>query len=589
MITYRELKEKYFSFFQKYNHTLITGASLIPENDPTVLFTTAGMHPLVPYLLGEKHAGGQRLVDVQKCLRTSDIDEVGDNSHLTFFEMLGNWSLGDYFKAESIKMSYEFLTSKEYLNIDSQKLYFTVFAGNEQIPKDIESYECWINNGVPVDHLFFLPMKDNFWILGSGVGPCGPDTEIFFDTGKEACSSNCSPACGCGKYLEIWNNVFMEYMADGQGHYTKLTAPNVDTGMGLERTLTILNDLTSVYDCEVFVPLKDKLISLSNKDYQTFQKDYRIIMDHLRTSVFLLGDEKHIVPNNTGQGYVLRRLIRRTVLSLSKLDINFSFLNDLIMLIIDNNPDYPELLTNKEFIITEINKEIAKFNTTLKSGRKHFDQVLKKSTNNIINGEDAFKLFDTFGFPLEITKELALENSFSVDEPGFYERFKQHQNISRSIDVGTFKGGLADNSYESTKYHTLAHIILATLQKMYGQDVIQKGCNITAERIRFDFNLDHKMTEDEKNTLTETVNQVIKEGHPVIMQEMSYDSAKAMGAHGTFVDKYHDQVKVYTIENVSREICNGPHVKNTNELGTFLIQKEESSSAGVRRIKAILK
>ena len=588
-LTSKELREFYLKFFESHNHTIIPSSSVIPENDPTVLFTTAGMHPLVPYLLGEHHPAGKRLCDVQKCIRTSDIDEVGDNSHLTFFEMLGNWSLGDYFKDEAIRMSYEFLTSKDYLNIPKEKLYFTCFAGDETAPRDEESYNIWKSLGVSEDHLFYLPKENNFWILGSGIGPCGPDTEMFYDTGKPKCSDTCNPACDCGKYLEIWNDVFMEYYRDESGNLTKLKQQNVDTGMGLERTITVLNGLESVYDSDVFQNLKEKIEELSGKSYEENKKSFRIIMDHIRTSTFILGDDHGITPSNVGAGYVLRRLIRRAIRHLRKLGLMEDALVKLAEVVINDYSDvYKELDKNKEFIYKELESEGIKFGKTIKDGEKLFYKVIKHLEGDIISGEDAFKLFDTFGFPLEMTEELARENGLKVDTLGFEEKFKEHQEKSRTIDAGSFKGGLADSSYESTKYHTLAHLMLAALQTMYGPDIIQKGCNITSERIRFDFNLDHKMTDEEKAELTKIVNEKIKEGIPVTMEEMSYEEAKKRGAHGTFEDRYGSIVKVYSIGDFSKEICGGPHVNNTSELGTFKITKEESSSAGVRRIKGVL-
>lgn len=588
-LTSKELRDFYLKFFESHNHAIIPSSSIVPENDPTVLFTTAGMHPLVPYLLGEHHPAGKRLCDYQKCIRTSDIDEVGDASHLTFFEMLGNWSLGDYFKSEAIAMSYEFLTSKDYLNIPKEKLYFTCFAGDEDAPRDEESYNIWRSLGVAEDHLFYLPKENNFWILGSGIGPCGPDTEMFYDTGKEKCGPNCSPACDCGKYLEIWNDVFMEYYRDENGNLTKLAQQNVDTGMGLERTITVLNGLESVYDSDVFANLKAKLEELSGKNYEDNKKSFRIIMDHVRTSTFILGDDHAITPSNVGAGYVLRRLIRRAIRHLRKLGLMEDALVKLADVVINDYKDiYNELERNKEFIHHELENEGIKFGKTIKDGEKLFYKVIKHLDGTIISGADAFKLFDTFGFPLEMTEELARENNLTVDVDGFNEAFIKHQEKSRTIDAGSFKGGLADSSYESTKYHTLAHLMLAALQQMYGPDIIQKGCNITNERIRFDFNLDHKMTDEEKCELTRIVNEKIKEGIPVTMEEIPYEEAKEKGAHGTFEDKYGSIVKVYSIGDFSKEICGGPHVSNTNELGTFKIIKEESSSAGVRRIKAVL-
>ncbi len=584
-----KLREMYLKFFESKNHKIIDSASLIPENDPTVLFTTAGMHPLVPYLLGTSHPSGKRLTDVQKCIRTSDIDEVGDASHLTFFEMLGNWSLGDYFKEDAIKYSFEFLTSKEYLGIPKEKLYFTVFAGDDIAPKDTESYNIWRSLGVEEDHLFFLPKENNFWILGSGIGPCGPDTEMFYDTGKEACGPDCSPACDCGKYLEIWNDVFMEYYRSEEGELTKLKQQNVDTGMGLERTITVLNHLESVYDSDIFADIKSKLEELSGKKYEDYKSSFRIIMDHVRTATFILGDDHGITPSNIGAGYVLRRLLRRAIRHLKKLEINDYVLSDLADIYIkEYDSVYPELPRNREFIFAEMEKEYNKFSKTLKDGERLFYKTIKHLEGNTLKGEDAFKLFDTFGFPIEMTEELAHENNLEVDREGFDKCFKEHQDKSRTIDAGSFKGGLADHSIESTKYHTLAHLLLATLQEIYGPDVIQKGCNITTERIRFDFNCDHKLTDEEKKKVEDRVNEMIQTNTPVTWEEIPYEQAKKEGAHGTFENKYGSLVKVYTIGNLSKEICGGPHVENTGVLGHFKIVKEESSSAGVRRIKGVL-
>lgn len=582
-----ELRNLYLDYFIKHDHKLISNASLIPENDPTVLFTTAGMHPLVPYLKGETHPSGKRLVGIQKCIRTNDIDEVGDSSHLTFFEMLGNWSLGDYFKEESIKMSYEFLTSKDYLDIPKDRLYFTLFEGGKEIPKDIESYNVYKSLKVEDSHIFFL--EDNFWILGSGIGPCGPDTEMFYDTGKEKCSENCNPSCSCGKYLELWNNVFMQYYKNEDGTIKELSQVNVDTGMGFERILGVINDIDSVYDTELFYNIKNKLEELSNKKYEDNLVSFRIIMDHLRASVFILGDNKAIIPSNTGQGYVLRRLIRRTIRYLKKLNITDNELVELADIIInDYKKEYKELDRHKNFIFSELEKEEKKFNNTLTSGERMFNKLIHNLAGNTISGVDAFKLFDTFGFPLEMTIELAKENNLNVDTDGFYKRFEEHQNISRTIEAGSFKGGLADQSYETTKYHTLAHLLLAALQKIYGKEVIQKGSNITSERLRFDFNVDHKLSNEEIKNIEDLVNEYIKSNTLVNLEEMTYEDAKKSGAHGTFDNKYGNIVKVYTIGNISKEICNGPHVENTKELGTFKIIKEESSSAGIRRIKGVL-
>lgn len=588
-LTSRELRNLYLDFFKKHNHVVIPSASLIPENDPTVLFTTAGMHPLVPYLLGETHSAGKRLVNYQKCIRTVDIDSVGDASHLTFFEMLGNWSLGDYFKEEAIKMSYEFLTSDVYLGIPKDKLSFTVFGGEDEIPKDEETYNIWKKIGIADDHLFYLGKEHNFWILGSGIGPCGPDTEMFYDTGKEACSDTCSPACSCGKYLEIWNNVFLLYNSDGKGNYTKLDLPKVDTGMGFERAVMVSNELNSVYDTDLFSNLKIKLENISQKKYGDNINSMRIILDHVRVATFILGDDLGLTPSNVGQGYVLRRVIRRTIRHLKKLGIEEHSLSELGKIIISDYSDiYPELKRNQEVIISELNKEEDNFNKTLKDGEKLFNKAIKNLNGNKLSGIEAFKLFDTFGYPLEMTIELASENNIEVDIEGFNEAFKHHREVSKTLDAGVFKGGLADDSFETTKYHTLAHLLLASLKEIYGKEVSQKGANITHERLRFDFNLDHKMTDEEKQTLEGLVNEKIKTNTPVVCEIMNLNDAIKIGAEGAFADKYGEKVKVYTIKDISCEICGGPHVENTSELGIFKITKEESSSSGVRRIKGIL-
>ena len=584
----KDLIDMYFDFFKSKGHSVIPSASIIPENDATVLFTTAGMHPLVPYLLGQKHPSGNRLVDVQKCLRTSDIESVGDNSHLTFFEMLGNWSLGDYFKNEMIPWSYEFLTDKKYLGIPKEKLAFSVFEGNNDAPCDELSASLWKECGAEDSQVFYLSKKHNWWELGSGTGPCGPDSEMFFDTGKEKCSSECNPSCDCGKYLEIWNDVFMEFEAK-DGKYLPLEHKNVDTGMGVERTLVVYNSLKSVYDIEIFVLLRKKLEELTGKKYEDNLKAFRVILDHIRTSVFILGDDVGLTPSNVGAGYILRRLIRRMIRFIKNLEVNDSILESMATIVIDYyKNDYKELERNKEFIIKSLIEEEIKFNKTLSSGYKTFNKVIRNLEGNTIDGVNAFKLFDTFGFPLEFTIEMANENNLKVDVDGFNQRFKEHQELSRTASAGEFKGGLADNGEESVKYHTLAHLTLAALQEVYGKDVYQKGCNITPERLRLDFPIDHKMTDEEKERVENIINKHIDEAIPVIKEEMDIKDAISSGAEGTFSEKYGQRVYVYTIGNVSKEICGGPHVNNTNELTHAKIVKEESSSAGVRRIKVVM-
>lgn len=585
----KELIDMYFSFFKEKGHIRVETASLIPENDNSVLFTTAGMQQFVPNLLGKPHPKGTRLMSLQKCLRTNDIESVGDNSHLTLFEMLGNWSLGDYFKEEAITWSYEFLTGEKYLNIPASRLSFSVFAGSETVPKDLTSFSYWKKNGVQEDKIYFLGKDDNWWEMGTGQGPCGPDTEMFFETEKDKCNKNCNPSCNCGKFLEIWNDVFMEYqLIDGK--YVPLKNKNVDTGLGLERALSVLNGFESVYDTELFFNLKNKLEELTNKKYEDYKKEFRIIMDHIRTSVFVLSEPVCLKPNNIGAGYVLRRLIRRAIRYILSLDVKEYILEDLANVVIEDYKDtYPELETNKDFIIAELYNENTKFNNTIKAGNKMYKKITRSLEGNVIDGASAFKLFDTFGFPIEMTIEMAKEDDLEVDIDGFNAKFKEHQEKSKTASKGEFKGGLIDNSKESIKYHTTAHILLAVLKSMYGNDVVQKGQNITPERLRFDFNLDHKMTESEKEELTRRVNSIITSNLEVTKEEMSLEKAKEIGAEGIFTDKYNDIVTVYSVGDISKEMCGGPHVKNTSELGKFEIVKESSSSAGVRRLKVVLK
>ena len=585
----KELRKKYIDFFKRQNHVEIGTSSLIPENDPSVLFTTAGMHPLVPYLLGEKHPEGTRLTDVQKCLRTGDIDEVGDTSHLTFFEMLGNWSLGDYFKKESITMSYDFLTKE--LGIPTNKISVTCFEGDDKIPKDIEAAKIWNELGIDKDRIYFYGREENWWGPAGQTGPCGPDTEIFYDTGKEACSTECGPSCNCGKYLEIWNNVFMAYNKDKDGNYTELEQKNVDTGLGLERVLSIMNGNTSVYDTELFEGIIGKIEEVSGKSYnENTARDFRIIADHLRAATFVLGDDKAVTPSNVDQGYVLRRLIRRTSRELRKLGVETSKMKDISEVIIDQYQDvYPELGRNREFILSELEKEEQTFNKTLDRGLKAAEKIFDLIGDDpVLSGGLAFKLYDTFGFPIELTQELAAEKGKSVDVEGFNNKYREHQEKSRQGAAQKFKGGLADQSEETTKLHTTTHLLNAALRKVLGDTVYQKGSNINPERLRFDFSFDRKLTPEELQDVTKLVNEAIDSELPVICEEMSVEEAKKQGAIGVFDEKYGDKVKVYSIGDFSKEICGGPHVSNTSELGRFRILKEQSSSAGVRRIKAKL-
>ncbi len=590
-----ELRKKYIEFFIEKNHTQISGKSLIPENDPTVLFTTAGMHPLVPYLLGEPHPAGARLVNYQKCIRTSDIEAVGDPSHLTLFEMLGNWSLGDYFKDESVRMSYEFLTDKKWLGIDKDKLSITAFAGEEGIPRDEYTADIWRSLGIPEKRIYFLPREDNWWELACGTGPCGPDSEIFIDTGKDACSENCRPGCHCGKYFEIWNNVFMQYRKTENGEYLPMERRCVDTGMGIERTIAILQGKQSVYETEIFTKIISEIENLSGKTYgenEGIDISIRIIADHLRTAVFILGDERGVSPSNLGQGYILRRLIRRAVRHGKKLGINEFFLSGLSGLVIDQYCEpYPELRNKWDFVSAELSAEEKKFLKTLQKGEHEFEKMLPnllKGKNRIIPGRLAFKLYDTYGFPLELTEELAAEHDFTVDRQGFEKAFRKHQEASRAGAEKTFKGGMADNSDMTTSLHTATHLLHKALQVVLGAHVGQKGSNITPERLRFDFTHYDKMTPEELKHVEDLVNEQIQKNLPVSMKMMTLEEAKEAGAIAFFESKYGEQVKVYSIGDFSKEVCGGPHVENTEIMGIFKIQKEQSSSAGVRRIKATL-
>ena len=576
-----EIRNKYLNFFKKHGHEIIPSAPLIPENDPSVLFTTAGMQPLVPYLLGERHPEGTRLTDYQKCVRTNDIDEVGDNRHLTYFEMLGNWSLGDYFKEESISMSFEFLTKE--LEIPVERLSVTCFAGDEDCPRDEVAAEAWKKAGIPEDHIYYYGKDDNWWIAGE-VGPCGPDTEMFYDTGKPACSKDCQPSCDCGKYVEIWNNVFMEYFKDKNG-YTKLKQKNVDTGLGLERMTMLLQGKETPFDTELFSPVMDKLKELQKEDYI---ESRRIVAEHLRSSMMIIADGGR--PSNLDRGYVLRRLIRRMIRHLNKLQIDLEELSTLIDINVNNLKEmYPELDSNKETIKSVILEEKDKFVKTLNKGEREFQKAIGKLVDTkIIPGEIVFRLYDTYGFPPEVTKELAMENGYEIDSKAFEELFKKHQEKSRAGSEQKFKGGLADQTEESIAYHTATHLLNAALKQVIGKDAHQRGSNITADRMRFDFNCDHKLTPEEKKEVEDLVNKWIQEGLPVTKEEMKKEDAIKSGAECMFIEKYPDIVTVYTIGDISKELCGGPHVSNTKELGRFKIKKEESSSSGVRRIKAVL-
>ncbi len=592
-LTSDQLRTMYLEFFREKGHAVIPSSSLIPENDPTVLFTTAGMHPLVPYLLGEKHPEGKRLVDVQKCIRTGDIDDVGDASHCTFFEMLGNWSLGDYFKKDAIAFSYEFLTSEKYLGIPKDMLYFTCFAGDENAPRDTESAEIWKNHGVEDSHIFFLDKKHNWWGPAGTTGPCGPDTEMFIDTGKAPCGENCDPSCSCGKYLEIWNDVFMQYNKTADGRFEPLSQTNVDTGMGLDRTIATLQGKESVYDTDVFEKIIDKIEELSGKFYTEANDDelksFRIIADHIRCATFILGDPRGVTPSNVDQGYVLRRLIRRAIRYGLQMGIAEGSLKDIASAVIEQYKSaYPELIDNENRILDELDKEEQRFQRTIRQGLKEFDKLIERLDDKKIDGKAAFHLYDTFGFPLEFTLELAKEKNYTVDEAGFNEAFEQHQKVSAAGAEQRFKGGLADTSEVTAKLHTATHLMHDALGKVLGSEVKQMGSNITPERLRFDFGFERKVTPEELKQVEDIVNAAIAKKIPITIEEMSVDEAKAQGAVGVFDDKYGNIVKVYTMGDYSKEICGGPHAKNTGDLGKFVIQKEQSSSAGVRRIKAVL-
>ena len=599
-MTSNELRTKYIEFFKSKGHAEISGQSLIPENDPSVLFTMAGMHPLVPYLLGEKHPAGTRLTDYQKCIRTGDIEEVGDPSHLTCFEMLGNWSLGDYFKKESIAYSYEFLTSKDWLALDPKKISVTVFAGDENAPRDDEAAQIWKDNGMPEDKIAYLPASDNWWAAGP-TGPCGPDTEIFYWVGEGLPSVGSNKGTDSANWMEIWNNVFMQYNRIDEKTLLPLEKKNVDTGMGLERTNCILQGKTSVYLTEVFQPIIKTIENLSGYTYGTEEekdKSVRIIADHTRSSVFILGDQRGVTPDRVGAGYVLRRLIRRAVRHGMKLGIEKDFLAEIAETVIENfKGPYPELEQNHDKVCKELTAEEAKFRLTLKKGEAEFQKLLPnlmKNPKKIISGKVAYNLYETYGYPLELTQELGEENGFTVDVEGFKEAERKHQEASKTVDAGAAKGGLAEQSEITTKYHTATHLLQQALVNVLGDQVAQKGSNINNERMRFDFTFERPMTQEEIKKVEDIVNEKIKEDLPVTMQVMPLADAKAAGARALFTNKYGEDVKVYTIGRnpdndwFSKEVCGGPHVQHTAQIGEFKIQKEQSSSAGVRRIRAVI-
>ncbi|MBP5356911.1 MAG: alanine--tRNA ligase [Clostridia bacterium] len=588
-----ELRKMWLDFYREKGHTIISSASLIPENDPTVLFTTAGMHPLVPYLLGQKHPGGTRLADVQKCVRTGDIDEVGDNSHLTFFEMLGNWSLGDYFKKEQIAWSYEFLTSEKYLGIDPEKLSVTVFAGDEDCPRDEESASYWEKAGIPRNRIFFLPKEHNWWGPAGTTGPCGPDTEMFVDTGIPACSSECSPACSCGKYLEVWNDVFMQYNKNAEGKYEPLAQKNVDTGMGLERTIKTAQGVDSVYSTDVFLPIIAKIEELTGKKYgsdEATTKAIRVVADHIRTAVMIIGDERGVTCSNVDQGYILRRLLRRAVRYIKVLGGEKGLLSKVAEVIIASYKDvYSELEVNRDKIIGEIDAEEERFEKTLNAGIRKFEGIRTHQVGDTISGKTAFNLFETYGFPIEMTIELASESGLKVDMDGYNAAYKEHQAKSQAGAEQKFKCGLADSSEKTVKLHSATHLLHAALKKVLNDpNVSQKGSNITEERLRFDFNFPRPLTAEELKEVEQSVNDAISANVKITCEEMTLDEAKKAGAEAHFESRYGEKVKVYTMGEYSKEVCGGPHAESTGELGHFRIVKEQSSSAGIRRIKAVL-
>jgi len=591
-VTADQLREKFLSFFESKGHKTISGASLIPQNDPTILFTTAGMHPLVPYLLGEAHPSGRRLCDCQKCIRTGDIDEVGDVSHLTFFEMLGNWSLGDYFKEEAITWSYEFLTSSKYLGFNPAQLSATVFAGNETAPRDDESIAIWRKLGLPDSRIFPLSIEHNWW--GLDTGPCGPDTEMFIDTGKSACGPGCAPGCRCGRYFEIWNDVFMQYEKLTTGEYVPLKQRNVDTGMGVERTIAMLQGKRSVFETELFAPIMAAIVAAGGViEGENKARAARIVADHMRSSVFILGDAQGVVPGNLGQGYVLRRMIRRAVRFAKALGMGEGFSAGIAATVVDSYRHvYPELEQNRARIVQELKLEEERFEKTLQNGLAELNKTLgqlKAHGQTVLSGRVAFRMYDTCGFPLEFTEEICSEQGVRVDRAGYEQAFDKHRELSRQGAEKAFKGGLADTSVMTTRLHTATHLLHKSLQSVLGDHVKQKGSNITPERLRFDFSHTAKMTDDEKKRVEDIVNKAIRDRLAISMEVMTLEQARALGATALFDGKYGEQVKVYSMGDFSREVCGGPHASNTGELGEFKILKEEASSAGVRRIKAVIK
>lgn len=580
------LKDEFINYFKSKGHVQIPSAPLIPENDPSVLFNTAGMQPLIPYLLGKKHPEGTRLCDYQKCVRLTDLDGIGDKTHHTFFEMLGNWSLGDYFKKESIEYSFEFLT--KVLNIPVEKLAVTVFEGNSDIPRDEVAASIWKELGIPEARIAYLGIEDNFWIAGE-TGPCGGDTEIFYFRSNDEVPEFFDPSDD--RWVEIWNNVFMEYRKNEDGSIEELSQKNVDTGMGLERVVAVLEGVDDNYKTSIWKEIIEAVEKVSGKSYLGNEVSMRIIADHIRTAVFISADYAGIKPSNTDQGYILRRLIRRAIRHAKKLEIdtNANWMESIALEVIKKYENYySEIKENKDIVLDVLKNESIKFNRTLEKGLKEFDKVISHMNNSLIDKDSAFRLYDTYGFPIELTEEMAHEKGLAVDVEGFHEKFKAHQELSRTASAGKFKGGLASSGEMETKYHTATHLLNAALKVVIDKNVHQKGSNITEERMRFDFSCDHKLTDDEKKQVEDLVNKWIQEDLPVTMKTMNKQEAVNSGAEAMFIEKYADVVNVYSIGDVSQEICGGPHVEHTGALGTFKIKKEEASSAGVRRIKAVL-
>jgi len=588
-MTANELRRKYLEFFVQRAHVVIPSAPLVPENDPTVLFTTAGMHPLVPYLLGEPHPRGKRLVNYQKCLRTDDIDDVGDLTHLTFFEMLGNWSLGDYFKREALTWSWEFLT--QVLELDPDRISVTVFAGDADAPRDEESAAIWRELGVPPERIYYLPKKDNWWGPAGQTGPCGPDSEMFYDVGKPACGPSCRPGCPCGKYVEIWNDVFMQYNKTPEGKYVPLAQKNVDTGMGVERTTAVLQGKDDMFQTELFTGIIGRMEELSGLKYdESTGRAMRIVADHIRAAAFVIADG--ISPSNVERGYILRRLIRRTIRYGGELGLREGFTGQLAEVVVrDYGGVYPELVTARARILDELSREETKFNRTLNRGLREFEKVIadvKRRGESAIPPKEAFKLYDTYGFPISLTRELATEHGIAVDEAAFEALFREHQEKSRGSLERKFAGGLADHSEMTTKLHTATHLLHQALRDVLGKHVRQMGSNITAERLRFDFSHPEKMAEEQVRRVEEIVNERIRENLPVRMETKPLSQALQEGALAFFGERYGDVVKVYSIGDYSKEVCGGPHVSSTGELGSFKILKEEAVGQGIRRIRAVV-